>query len=126
MAFREEHNLKDKDKTFKINVGDVVMIKGEEKNWGHWMIGIVNNLHIGKDNIIRVAQLRIGKKLIDRPIQLLYPMELHCEGIATTNKDAKKSKLNPSATEFCPKRTAAEIAKCRLKYIAIEEDDGDI
>ena len=93
MAFREEHNLKDKDKTFKINVGGVVMIKGEEKNWGHWKIGIVNNLHIGKDKIIRVAQLRIGKKLIDRPIQLLYPMELHCEGIATTNEDAKKNEL---------------------------------
>ena len=70
--------VKHKDKTFKINVGDVMMIKGEEKNRGHWKIGIVNRLHIGKDNIIRVAQLHIGK-LIDRPIQLLYPLDLHCE-----------------------------------------------
>ena len=28
----EKHNLKNKDKTFEINVGDVVMIKEEEKN----------------------------------------------------------------------------------------------
>ena len=48
-----------------INVGDVVMIKGEEKYRGHWKIGIVNDLYINRDNIIRVAQLRIGKKLID-------------------------------------------------------------
>ena len=47
------------------------MIKGEEKNRGHPKIGIVYHLYIGKNNIIRVAQLRIGKKLIDRPIQLL-------------------------------------------------------
>ena len=44
VALREKHNLKHKDKTFKINVGDVVMIKGEEKNCGHWKIGIVNHL----------------------------------------------------------------------------------
>ena len=103
--------MKNKDKTLKINVGDVVMIKGEEKNRGHPKIGIVNHLYIGKNNIIQVAQLRIGKKLIDRPIQLLYPLELYCEGITTTNEDEKKNELNLSATEFHPKRTAAEIAK---------------
>ena len=101
------------------------MIKGEEKNRGHWKIGIVNHLYIGKDNIIRVAQLHIGKKIIDRPIQLLYPLELHCEGITTTNEDEKKNELNPLVTEFRPKSTAAEIAKWRLKDIVIE-DDGDI
>ena len=37
-------------------------------------------------------------------------MELHCKGITPTNKDEKKNELNPSATEFRPKRTAAEIA----------------
>ena len=46
-----------------------------------------------------VAQLRIGKNLTDRPIQLLYPLELYCEGI-TTNEDEKKNELNPSPTEF--------------------------
>ena len=66
------------------------MIKGEEKNRGHWKIGIVNHLYIGKDYIIRVAQLRIRKKLTDRPIQLLYPSELYCEGIPT-NEDGKKN-----------------------------------
>ena len=58
-----------------------MMIKGEGKNWQPWKIGILNHLYIGKDNIIRVAQLDIRKKLIDRPIQLLYPLELHCKGI---------------------------------------------
>ena len=53
-------------------------------------------------------------------------MELHCKGITPTNKDEKKNELNPSATEFRPKRTAAEIAKWWLKDIAIENNDGDI
>ena len=91
LALREKNNLKPKDKIFKINVGDVVMIRREEKNW---KIGIVNHLYIGKDNNIRFTQLRIGKKLIDRPIQLFYPLELHCEGITATNEDEKKNELH--------------------------------
>ena len=87
------------------------MIKGEEKNRRHWKIGIVNDLSIGKDSIIQVVQLHIGKKLTDRPIQLLYPLQLHSKGIKAINKDEKKNELNPSATEFHPKITAAEIAK---------------
>ena len=55
VALRETHNLKNKDKTLKVNVGDVVMIKGEEKNRGHRKIGTMKHLYIGKDNIIGVA-----------------------------------------------------------------------
>ena len=73
LVLREKHKLKHKNKTFKINLGDVVMIKGEEKNRGHWKIAIKNHLYVGKDNIIRVAQLHTGKKITDRTIQLLYP-----------------------------------------------------
>ena len=89
VALRKKHNLK--HEPFKLNVDDVVMIKDEEKYRGQRKIGMVNHLYIGKDSIIRVAQLRIGKKLIDRPIQLLYPLELHCESITATNKDEKKT-----------------------------------
>ena len=70
--------------------------------------------------------LNCALELIDRPIQLLYPLELHCEGITTANEDEKKNQLNPSAKEFRPKRTAAEIANGRLKDIAMEDDDDDI
>ena len=41
-ALREKHNQKHEDKTFKINVGNVVMMEGGEKNRIHWKISIVN------------------------------------------------------------------------------------
>ena len=88
-------------------------------------LALVKQLYISKGNIVGVPQLRIWKKLIDRPFQLLYPLELHCVGI-TTNENEKKSKLNPSATEFRPKRIPAEIAKWHLKEIVVEEDDNDL
>ena len=61
VALREKHNLKNRNKTLKINIGDVVMIKGEEESQGNRRIGIVNQLYNSKDCIIRVAELRIGK-----------------------------------------------------------------
>ena len=50
-------------------------------------------------------------------------IEMHHKGITTTNEDEKKSNLNPSDTEFCPKWSAAEIAKSWLKDFE-EDDDG--
>ena len=69
----------------KININDVVMIKGDKKNCGKWKIGIIKNIFMGKDNIIRTIRVRTEKSIIERLIQLLYPMELHCNPKETTN-----------------------------------------
>ena len=99
-----------------------MMIKGEEKYWTLEDRRCKPSAYWQRQH----HSLRIGKKFFDRPIQLLYALELHSEGIRATNEDEKKNELNPSRIEFHPKRTAAEIAKWPLKDIAIEEDDGDI
>ena len=41
-------------------------------------------------------------------------------------RGGEEKPINPSATYFRSKRTAAEIAKWWLQDIAIEDDDGDI
>ena len=41
--------------------GDVVMIKGEEKNRGLWKIGIIHRLIPGRDGVVRAVRLRAGK-----------------------------------------------------------------
>ena len=48
-ALRERHNMAHKTKVVKIDIGDVVMIKHEDKRRGKWKIGIVKELHRGKD-----------------------------------------------------------------------------
>ena len=62
---------------------------------------------MGKDNTIRSIRIRTGKNIIERPIQLLYPMELHCESKATTSNSQDDKTLNVNAEEFRPKRLAA-------------------
>ena len=46
---RERHNLSHKEKPVKININDVVLIKGGKKNRGKWKIVIIENISKGTD-----------------------------------------------------------------------------
>ena len=52
----------------KISIGDVVLIKNEDRNRRKWKIGIVDKLYYGKDNVNRAVQLRSGKSFINQSI----------------------------------------------------------
>ena len=60
-------------------VGDVVIIKTEDKNRGKRPPGIIENLIVGNDGVVRGAKLRAGKSYVERAIQQLYPLELSCD-----------------------------------------------
>ena len=47
-SIQERHNMMSNTKEMKIEVGDMVLIKGEEKNKGKWSIGIVAEMYMGK------------------------------------------------------------------------------
>ena len=100
--------------------GDVVLIKDDEKNRCKWKIGIVDKLIPGRDEIVRAVRLRAGKSYLERPIQFLYPMELHCEA-----KKPNQGELNPEAREFRPKRRAAVEALRNIHQMQETEEDGD-
>ena len=98
-----------------------MIIKGESKHQGHWKLTIIENLHSGKDNVIRAAELRIAKNYLERPIQLLCLMELQCNTVRNT-----ETKLNPNVEEFRPsrpRRTTTTVAKVKIRDIQQENDD---
>jgi hypothetical protein len=59
--------------------GDIVLIKGDERNRGKWKIGIIESFIVSRDGVIRGARLRAGKSHIERVMQHLFPMELSCD-----------------------------------------------
>ena len=116
-ALRERHNLQHKTKPLKIKVGDVVIIRGDEKNRAHWKTGIVIELIPGRDGVVRVVRLRAGKSFLERAIQHLYPLEISCDNVKSI-ATPKTSTLNPMATVFQPprpRRTAAESARSQIR-----------
>eukprot|EP00112_Aurelia_sp_Birch-Aquarium-sp1_P023331 Seg6901.3 transcript_id=Seg6901.3/GoldUCD/mRNA.D3Y31 product="hypothetical protein" protein_id=Seg6901.3/GoldUCD/D3Y31 len=96
-----------------------MLIKGDEKNRGHWKIGIIQQLITGRDGIVRGAKLRAGKSTLERAVQHLYPLELQCDNATVTTA----TELNADAREFRPRRDAAAIATLRMKDQMEEENN---
>ena len=99
--------------------GDVVLIKGDERNRGKWKIGIIESFIVGRDGVIRGARLRAGKSHIELAMQHLFPMELSCdiyptEDIGTNEKQEKSSErtTRAAAVEACER--IANIARNEL------------
>ena len=100
------------------------MIKGESKKREKWKIGIISELFQVKDDQIRGARVKAPLGYLDRPIQLMYPLELHCSRYKIISKqhESDKKKLNVEAKESRPKRTAGAIALAKIKDIAEHND----
>ena len=62
-----------------VAIGDVVLIHDNVPR-NQWKIGVVTDLHKGKDGLVRSVSLRIssGSELL-RPIEKLYPLEVSSE-----------------------------------------------
>ena len=121
VALRETHNLSRKEQPVKINISDKGMIIGDEKNRVKQKIRIIENIFLGNDNTIRSIRTRTGKNVIERPIQMLYPMELHCDSKSTTNNIQDDKTLNVNTEEFRPKRSSS-AAEQKIRDIADYEN----
>ena len=60
---------------FSANVGDVILIKDDLPR-GSWRMGHIMDLVTSRDGEIRSAKVLLpSKKIIGRPLSLLYPIE---------------------------------------------------
>lgn len=114
-ALRERHCMKKNGVKSKLGVGDVVIIKSQERNRGKWPLGIVVEMFEGKDGVVRAVKLRAGKDHLERAIQHLYPLELSCDR-------SEKAALRVEAPVFRPKRLAAVKAKEKIQRQFAAED----
>ena len=101
----EQHRIvKPSRNPLKVNEGDIVLIEGEGlKNRIFWKLGKSQNFIIGEDNVVRGARLlQASGTTSDRPIQKLYPLEVHSENRVTdsetTSRDEEKQ-VRPTETQ---------------------------
>lgn len=117
-ALRERHQLEHNTKYNSLSVGDVVIIKSQERNRNQWPMGVVEELFSGRNGVVRAVKLRAGRGFMERPIQHLYPLELSCDRNPLPCNDPP---LNPTVLEFRPRRDAAVAARQRIQDTA-EQD----
>ena len=87
-ALRKRHRLQYGNAESRLAVGDVVIIKSVDHNRNCWPLGIIEELIVGRDQVVRGTKLRVGKSILERPVQHLYPLELVCDRNPPADKPA--------------------------------------
>ncbi|XP_046854266.1 uncharacterized protein LOC124447403 [Xenia sp. Carnegie-2017] len=108
-----EFHRKDKDNTNRVvQRGDVVTVYEDNVKRGNWKTGVIEELFLGKDGVVRGAKVRLvrnGKVVhLNRPVQKLFPTELkHDEGECEREEREKGLKGRKVENTGRPKRAAA-------------------
>jgi hypothetical protein len=99
---------------FTLLVGDVIIIKSDERNRGKWTLGIVQELYTRE----RCMSLKNGKatSFRERRVEHLFPLELSCD-IGNRQTTKTTTELNAEATEFRLKRDAAVAVRLRNQMV---------
>ena len=97
-------------------VGEVVLIVGEEKNRGLWMKGRVLQHVKGKDGVIRGAIVLHKGNRLERPLQLLCPLEIRSEVPTETPSMENKERVHSRE-----RRTAAKNADAKTQLMLNDE-----
>ena len=96
-------------------MGEIVLIVGEEKNRGRWMKGKVVKHVKGKDGVIRGVVVLHKGNYLERPVQLVCPLEIR----STVKEDQETynacNKENEHKTKKKQERKSAAIAKEKIK-----------
>ena len=121
-GLRERHHLKNPGKLRHPEVGEVVLIKSEDKNGGKWKIGIVTDTVEGRDGVVRAVKLRVGTSRLERAVHHLFPLELSCD--QPRAEEAGSTALSTETPEFRPRRDAAVAANLRIRDVAQSEEDS--
>ena len=146
---REVHSHCNKNSQSKqnrlVSVGDVVVVRDDQLPRGRWRLGVIVEVMRGRDGVIRAASVRVAvsgerrQSVLKRPIQLLYPLEISCDGIDLPGSPATKPPVDPrecppesdepsqptSVTLARPRRVAAQKSEeLRRRWIRqLQEPD---
>ena len=76
-----------------------MIIKSVGRNRNCWPLGIIEELIVGRDQdqVVRGAKLHVGKSVLERAVQHLYPLELACDKTPPPNQPTP---VNPGAPIF--------------------------
>ena len=124
---REFHRPKGKNVTLPpVRINDVVILHDQGTSQrAFWKLARITDLIKGRDEKVRGARVLVaGKKtLIERPLQELFPLEVHASHAESTNPNSitedEPCGVNDgvSATQTRPRRTAAVVAEEKIKLI---------
>ena len=103
-------------------IGETVLVVGENKNRGDWKKAKVVQHVNGRDGVVRGVVLLHKGNRIRRPLHLVCPLEIRCysKGPSEVNETTSQE-----PNQRVSKRRAADDAKAKIKSIADSEFEFD-
>lgn len=117
-SLMESHRIR-KERSEVPDVGEIVLIVGDEKNRGMWKKGKVIKHIKGRDGVIRGVSLLHKGHAIERPLQLVCPLEIRSE--SKQNQVEEKETVAKDNCNVRPLRASAKKARERIRLLAEEE-----
>ena len=103
-------------------MGEIVLVVGDERNRGEWKKGKVVRLVQGKDGVVRGVTLFRKGPTIERPLQLVCPLEIRA--VENTDEPQEGRRQQVDLRSQRPRRTAAQRAAKRIgEQMHAEEED---
>ncbi|CAB4026448.1 Hypothetical predicted protein [Paramuricea clavata] len=96
-------------------IGEIVLIVGDEKNRGRWMKGKVVKYVKGKDGVIRGVIVLHKGNYLERPVQLVCPLEIRSVVKEDQGRHNESTEDNDDKLKERPERKAAKIAKVNIR-----------
>ena len=134
LQLQDTHRQQNLSKTkVVLEVGDIVLVHNQDNPRGFWKLARVQSLITGRDGIVRGATLRVGSKsgsptILQRPLQLIYPLEIHNDPstitttelqLTTRTLDESLDSITPELEPVRPQRKAAvEARQCVQQWCA--------
>ena len=102
---RERHRIRTRNsRATPISVGDIIIVHEDNMPRNFWKLGRVEETITGKDGITRAAVVKVhfkdGKtKLLKRPIQRLYPIEIQNSHVTDGSQDSQDSRYQDGSQD---------------------------
>ena len=104
-------------------VGGIVLVVGEQKNRGIWMKGKVLRHIKGRDDIVRGAVLLHKGHEIERPLELLCPLEIRSaearERVTDTGEKFQQEEKTDKVSR--PNRVATKNSQLKTQLLLKED-----
>ena len=100
-----------------VSEGDIVIVHDADLPRGLWKLGCIKKLLIGRDGLARAAVVRValrGKQSVElqRPLQLLYPLEVKCSAPSSEqHSDSGQSEVSHQNHTCEPERAPPDTQK---------------
>ena len=118
LMYMESHRIKRGESDYP-EIGEIVLIINEEKNRGEWKKGRVLRHIRARDRVIRGVDLLHKGNEIQRPLQLVCPLEIRSRLVREGNaEELAETRVQGRTIE---RRRAAVDARAKIRLIAADD-----